>query len=108
MRLTAAEQSAIVAAAEGVWGREARVSLFGSRVDDRARGGDIDLLVRLAATPTPAEWVAQRQAFVARLYRALDERRIDVLLDSDSAGLPHELLASARRRAVPLQGMSVT
>ena len=43
MRLTSAEVSAIKAAARSAFGDTAVVRLFGSRVDDGARGGDIDL-----------------------------------------------------------------
>lgn len=47
MRLTAAERRAIKSSAATVFGRTATVRLFGSRVDDRARGGDIDLHIEL-------------------------------------------------------------
>lgn len=102
MRLSTNEQAAIAAAASATWGPGAVVSLFGSRVDDRARGGDIDLLVDLPEPPTAAQWVAQRQAFVARLYREWGERRIDVLLAGPAGGVPTEVLMSARLQAVPL------
>jgi predicted nucleotidyltransferase len=42
MRLSAAEKAALDAALKGVRGK---IFLFGSRTDDRARGGDIDILV---------------------------------------------------------------
>jgi predicted nucleotidyltransferase len=102
MRLTDQERADIAAAAAAVWGPGVAVSLFGSRADDQARGGDIDLLVDLPVPPTAAQWVAQRQAFVARLYRQWGERRIDVLLAGPQGGVPAEVLASARRQAVPL------
>jgi predicted nucleotidyltransferase len=102
VRITSDEQSAIAAAARQTWERGVVVSLFGSRTDDAARGGDIDLLVDLPEPPTPAEWVAQRQAFVARLYRRLGERRIDVLLAGPAGGVPAAVLASARQCAITL------
>lgn len=102
MRLTPAEREAITAAARAVWGDAVQVSLFGSRTDDAARGGDIDLLVKPGTMPTATQWVAQRGAFVARLYAAIGERRIDVLLDDEQAGVPAEIIVSARRTALPL------
>jgi len=102
MRPTLAKCDAITSAARAIWGRDVCVSLFGSRTDDAARGGDIDLLVKLPTSPTPAQWVAQRGEFVARLYASIGERRIDVLLDDEHAGVPADVILSARRQSVPL------
>ncbi|MBU6400494.1 MAG: nucleotidyltransferase domain-containing protein [Verrucomicrobia bacterium] len=44
MRLSAADRAAIVEEVRRL-DREARVRLYGSRADDAARGGDLDLLV---------------------------------------------------------------
>lgn len=102
MRLSPSEQQAIaIAARETLW-PGTRVSLFGSRVDDAARGGDIDLLVAPPCAPAPADWVARRQRFVARLYRLLEERRIDVVLDADAALDSPAASAAARQQAVEL------
>ncbi|MEY3106372.1 MAG: hypothetical protein RIT35_538 [Pseudomonadota bacterium] len=59
-------------------GPKATVRLFGSRVDDRQRGGDIDLLIE------PDHNLTQRiQAecqLAARLYIQLGGRKVDVLI----------------------------
>ena len=47
MRLTPAEHTTIRETVQAIAGTGSRVRLFGSRLDDRARGGDIDLLVEL-------------------------------------------------------------
>ncbi|WP_438873993.1 hypothetical protein [Thiohalocapsa halophila] len=41
MRLTAHQQQVIKQAAQDAFGPDVRVDLFGSRVDDTRRGGDI-------------------------------------------------------------------
>ena len=46
MRLSKREIEAILQVAEDIYGTDVKVYLFGSRVDDSRRGGDIDLLVR--------------------------------------------------------------
>ena len=52
--------------------------LFGSRVDDHARGGDIDLLVELDhAVAQPALFSA---SLGAQLQRALGDQRIDIVI----------------------------
>jgi predicted nucleotidyltransferase len=102
MRLTLQERSAIADAARATLAAGTQVSLFGSRTDDTARGGDIDLLVETPLPLSAAELVARRQAFVARLYRLLGERRIDVVVASPAAAETPPVVASARRQAVEL------
>jgi hypothetical protein len=41
MRPTLRERDAIACAGRATWGEDVQVSLFGSRIDDAARGGDI-------------------------------------------------------------------
>ena len=59
-------------------GTENRVWLFGSRVDDELRGGDIDLFIETEAV------FPNRAKILCRLYGALiyalGDRKLDVLL----------------------------
>jgi hypothetical protein len=77
VRLTAQERTAITECARRIFGDGCVVRLFGSRVDDRRRGGDIDLHVvaddRLATLPNE---IAFKQAVQDRT----EEQRIDVVL----------------------------
>jgi predicted nucleotidyltransferase len=80
MRLSPDQIRTITKAVAHVAGAQASVRLFGSRVDDSARGGDIDLLVE---SPVPVERPAVLAASIAaRLERALGGRRIDVLISA--------------------------
>ena len=45
MRLTPEARDIIRHSTQAVFGLDSQVKLFGSRVDDSQRGGDIDLLV---------------------------------------------------------------
>lgn len=80
MRLNIKDIRAIEQTAREVFAPGSTVRLFGSRLDNKRRGGDIDLLVEPPVPPTPQELVEQRNRFIARLYRRLGERRIDVLI----------------------------
>ena len=52
--------------------------LFGSRVNDSTRGGDVDLLIELPAEPEHLFDLQRRLS--AQLLRALDSRPVDVLV----------------------------
>ena len=95
MRLTAEEISAIKVAAAEVFGREAQVRLFGSRVDDEKRGGDIDLHLTLSDDQgVNCAPLAAQAAFLERLFHRIEERRVDVVLTaSDSPGSAMEAIA---------------
>lgn len=102
MRLSQHERSAIAAAAKETFVHGTAVFLFGSRTDDTGRGGDIDLLIETPEPLTPAELVERRTRFAARLYRALDEQRIDVLVTARAESDPRSVVATARRDGILL------
>lgn len=52
MRLSDAQRQSILFAARRNFGDDARIWLFGSRVDDERRGGDVDLYIE-ASNPYP-------------------------------------------------------
>lgn len=78
MRLTPDQRHVITEEVVRVFGPRATVRLFGSRVDNAARGGDIDLYVDVDGTPD--ELLNQELQLRARLMRRLGERRIDVVM----------------------------
>lgn len=78
MRINQEARAIIRQATAEVFGAEARVRLFGSRVDDDLKGGDIDLLVEL---PAPQDDARRKSLnLVARLQRRLGDQPIDVLV----------------------------
>ena len=78
MRLNEYQARTIAQIARTLAGGSVQVRLFGSRLDDTARGGDIDLLIE---SPQPIEHPAVLAAQIeARLMLALGERKFDVLL----------------------------
>lgn len=78
MRLSQETQQTIRDTVREVFGIEANVKLFGSRINDDARGGDIDLLVELPAIT--AELERKTMQLVARLQLRIGDQPIDVLV----------------------------
>ena len=102
MRLTEAERHAVQAACKEHWPEGSRVYLFGSRTDDLARGGDVDLLVELPHELPPAEMVSRRARFVARLQSLTEERRIDVVVTQAGRADDRPVVRQARLQAQAL------
>ena len=80
MRLTEQQINIIQQVVASVAGDNARVTLFGSRVDDTKKGGDIDLLISFPKiVQHPAELSAK---ISAQLIRKFEGRKVDVLLSA--------------------------
>ena len=78
MRLAPEEQAAIHDAVHSA-DADARVYLFGSRVDDNAKGGDIHLLVLSKKINVMA-----KLQILATLHQQLGERKIEVAVFADA------------------------
>lgn len=80
MRLTDRQIEEIRQLACQVAGSQVRVHIFGSRLDDAAHGGDIDLMLELTElVDNPALMAAKMSALVSR---AMQGRKVDVLLSA--------------------------
>jgi uncharacterized protein len=78
MRLSAAECHAIVASVEKFDGA-AEVYLFGSRLDDCKRGGDIDLLIKSDLLSKEMLGLIEDE-----LFKYIDEQKVDFVLTGKS------------------------
>ncbi len=78
MRLTFSQIEMIRNTAEVVFGGAVRVTLFGSRIDDQARGGDVDLMVEVSHRVDEPALMGARVA--SRVSRAMNGRKVDVIL----------------------------
>jgi predicted nucleotidyltransferase len=78
MRLSSEQIHIIKRAVAVSLGNDAEVRLFGSRLNDDAKGGDVDLHISLTRPIASPVWAAAQLA--SRLERELDGRRVDVRL----------------------------
>jgi predicted nucleotidyltransferase len=80
MRLTDHQIMTIRTTVADVFGEDAKVWLFGSRVDDQQRGGDIDLLIKTNYADVMK--IARAEInLMSRLQAKLGEQKIDVLIE---------------------------
>ncbi|RDB44342.1 nucleotidyltransferase domain-containing protein [Halomonas sp. DQ26W] len=91
MRLTHEQIHTILTTVRDIAGKDVEVRLFGSRLDDNRKGGDLDLLL---ISPTPLA-----RLILAEIKGKLEERLF----------LPVDLLAYSRDRTPsPFQAIALT
>ncbi|MBM4056009.1 MAG: nucleotidyltransferase domain-containing protein [Planctomycetes bacterium] len=78
MRLNKGEIEAITESIKDI-DRDAKIYLFGSRIDDSMRGGDIDLLI-ISQKLGYEDNIKIRQ----RLYEKLGEQKIHIIIAKDT------------------------
>ena len=76
MRLSEKEKLIIINTAKEIFGDDAKIYLFGSRVYDDKRGGDIDILVK---TNTRVS-IDDKLTFLVKLQLKGRERKVDLLV----------------------------
>ena len=95
MRLTPHQKTTILAAV-GKQDPEARLILFGSRADDHAKGGDIDLLIVSDVIGLHQEWEIRRDILDEIGWQKLD------LIVRRSTQLDSPIASVAMETGIPL------
>lgn len=91
MRLAPDEIEAIRGSVRDVFGAAATVRLFGSRVRDELRGGDIDLFVEVERGQSS---IANEQPLRDRIAPVVGDLRVDIILhERDTPLAPLERIA---------------
>ena len=86
MRITSLEQEIIKLHVRKHFGMNADVYIFGSRVDNNRKGGDIDLYI---TTDIPAsEIIREKISLLGKLENALGEQKIDVVINNRTKRKP--------------------
>ena len=89
MRLQKQEIQTILQVARNIYGEKVKVYLFGSRLDNTKRGGDIDLLIR---TDEEKKGVLARIRMIAQLKFLLGDQKIDIIGDHEETIVAQEAL----------------
>ena len=98
MRLTPQQTEAIRSAVDDIYGEESQLWLFGSRVYDNRRGGDIDLLVRPDSCGGYA--LMDKIRLLGKLERGLGERKIDIVIEAPND--QRSIVQIAHKTGIPL------
>jgi predicted nucleotidyltransferase len=92
MRLTVKEKSLITQTFQNIF-KQGSLYLFGSRVDDTKRGGDIDLFIDIPYQLDIKEELEKKSQFRLKLYEMIGEQKIDIIVSKDkSRSIEKEIL----------------
>lgn len=86
MRITSLEKAIIKSSVKKHFGGKADVYLFGSRVDDDKKGGDIDLYIT-TDMPT-SEIIREKIGLLVDIEKGLGEQKIDVVINNHTKYKP--------------------
>jgi predicted nucleotidyltransferase len=78
MRLSEFEKRIIKNAAKDIFGEDTEVFIFGSRVDDTRKGGDIDIYLKCLNEENILD---KKIRYLIKLENSLGEQRIDVVIN---------------------------
>lgn len=94
MRLTTYEITSIKETFKEIFG-DGKIFLFGSRVDDAKKGGDIDLYIKLDCSLDTKERLHKKSQFRIKLEDKIGEQKIDIIISKDiNKSIEKEALAT--------------
>lgn len=100
MRLSQDQLSRIRSTIQKHFGEDVSLLLFGSRLDDQAKGGDIDLFIE---TDMSAEQVVEAKIDAQReLHKLLGDQKIDLVVKRKQSNVKLPIHEVAQRTGVPL------
>lgn len=100
MRLNQFEIESIHMLAKKHFGHETTVFLFGSRMDDQQRGGDIDLFIQ----NNKEEYLTLQAKvnYLAELKRKIGDRKIDVVFDNENTRQKKNFYRSVNKHKIEI------
>ncbi len=80
MRMTSHERNVIIQVLSQYVSGDAELRLFGSRVDDDAKGGDIDLLLIVADNQLRDTFAYNKPEILSQVKAEIGEQKIDLVI----------------------------
>ncbi len=100
MRISEREKNAIVTVFNKFKDRDSSLFLFGSKIDENKKGGDIDLLVVFEKSEDIVKF--DRLSFLVELKKQIGERKIDLTMASQADLKTDPFLISIAKKAIKL------
>lgn len=100
MRINDKTREALLDKIREYFGARTEIWLFGSRVDDQARGGDIDIYIEPEVQDAEEVFAAKLRTLVA-LKRLLGDRKIDLVINRKKT-TPQAIYEIARTTGIKL------
>jgi predicted nucleotidyltransferase len=100
MRITENEITAIKKLAQKIFGKGTIVYLFGSRIDDNKKGGDIDLFITNKEKSNLT--ILSKVEFLTELKLIIGDQKIDVILDNSHTRQKKQFYHSITKQAIEL------
>jgi len=102
MRLSSAHLTTIRESALNHFGPDAQIWLFGSRVRDTEKGGDIDLFIEVQ-NKSASDLISCKLKFLRELHKKLGEQKIDVVIRRLNSSIDLPIYQIAKQTGIQLQ-----
>ncbi|MEJ5227060.1 hypothetical protein [Thermodesulfovibrio sp.] len=99
MRLDENTLKTIKKLAEQYFGKYCEVRIFGSRVDDTQKGGDIDIYIK---TDLNVDILERKASFLAELKMTIGDQKIDLLVERNDNPEKSPIYETARTTGIKI------
>lgn len=99
MRVDEETLKTIKVLAEKYFGEHCEVRIFGSRVDDTQKGGDIDIYIK---TEIKENILEKKASFLAELKRKVGDQKIDLLVENKAYPEKTLIYETARTKGIKI------
>ncbi len=103
MRIAVDQLSIVKALSRRYFGEDAKLWLFGSRVDDEKKGGDYDFLIETSLT-NPDEIISRKIDMIAQLQSSdpFEDEKIDIIIKRQQSSYDMPIYHVAKNEGVQI------